>query len=50
MNPTRINTSALPDNLALLITGAAIAAIILIVLGAVVTDYVDKAKEQRSKK
>ncbi len=50
MNPTRINTSALPDDLVLLITGAAVAAIILIVLGAVVMDYVDKAKEKRSKK
>ncbi len=50
MNPTRINTGALQINLALLITGVALAAIILVVAWAVAIHYVDEAKEQRSNK
>ncbi|MHA7144266.1 hypothetical protein ACX80U_06065 [Arthrobacter sp. TmT3-37] len=49
MNPTRINTSALPENLALLITGIGVAAVIVVVACAVVMHYVDRSKEQRSK-
>jgi hypothetical protein len=50
MIPTRLDTSEVPDDLVLLIIGIALAAIVVVVAGAVVMDYVDKAKQQRSKK
>jgi len=50
MIPTRLNTSELPDNLVLIVTGIALASIALIVVWAVVMDRADKAKDPRSKK
>jgi predicted RND superfamily exporter protein len=50
MYPTRINTDAMPVNLALLITGIGVAVIVLVIVGASVVDRVDKAKDRRSRK
>lgn len=50
MYPTRINTDAMPVNLALLITGIGVAVIVLVIVGAIVVDKVDKAREPRSRK
>jgi hypothetical protein len=50
MHPTRINTDAMPVNLALLITGIAVAVIVLVIVGAVIVDRLEKAKSLRSRK
>lgn len=47
MYPTRINTDAMPVNLALLITGIGVGVIALVIIGALVVDRVDKAKARR---
>jgi hypothetical protein len=41
MYPTRINTDAIPVNLALLITGIGVVVIVLVIVGALVVDRVD---------
>lgn len=50
MYPTRINTDAMPVNLALLITGIGVAVIVLVVVGALVIDRLEKAKGRRARK
>jgi hypothetical protein len=50
MYPTRINTDAMPVNLALLITGIGVAVIVLVIVGAVIVDRLEKAKSLRSRK
>ena len=50
MYPTRINTDAMPVNLVLLITGIAVAVIVLVIVGALIVDRLDKAKGRRSRK
>jgi hypothetical protein len=50
MHPTRINTDAMPVNLTLLITGIAVAVIVLVIVGAVIVDRLEKAKSLRSRK
>lgn len=50
MYPMRINTDAMPVNLALLITEIGVAVIVLVIVGAVVVDRVDKAKDRQSRK
>lgn len=45
-----LTPDAMPVNLALLITGIGIAVIVLVIVGALVVDRVDKAKDRRSRK
>lgn len=50
MNPTRINTSGMPDDVLLPITGIVFALIIACAALVGVVHYLDKSKKRRSKK
>jgi hypothetical protein len=50
MNPSRINTSGIPEDVLLLISGIVFAVIILCAALVGVTHCIDRSKERRSKK
>jgi hypothetical protein len=50
MNPTRINTSGIPEDVLLVINISVLAVIILCGALVGVTHYIDRSKERRAKK